>query len=69
MMSKFLSNKFNLDIFQDKYFSQTVPVTALEHKYASNNIEDAIETFVDFINCYGGFTLVIWYSRGEINYK
>ena len=43
MMRGFLSNKFNLDIFQDKYFLQTVPVTALEHIDAMDNIEDAIE--------------------------
>ena len=29
MMRKFLSNKFNLGIFQDKYLPQTIPVTSL----------------------------------------
>ena len=62
-----MSNKFNLDISQDKYFPQTVPVTALEHTDASDNIEDAIENCVDLSNDHRGFTLVMWYSRYEIN--
>ena len=66
---KFSSNKFNLDIFQDKCFTQIVPVTELEHTYASNNIEYSIENCVYFINEDGEFTLVIWYLRGEINDK
>ena len=59
MMRKFSSNKFNLDIFQDKCFPKTVPVTALEYTYASNNLEDAIEKIVDFINDRRGFTTVL----------
>ena len=56
-------------IFKDKYFPQTVPVTALEHTYASYDLEYAIGNYVDFINEYGGFSVVMWYSRGEITYK
>ena len=68
-MSKFLPNKFNLDIFQDTYFPQTVSVIALEHTDASDNPEYAIENSVDFINNHGGYTVVMWYSRKEINDK
>ena len=38
-------------------------------KDASDNLEDAIENCVDFINDNGGFTVIMWYSRGEINDK
>ena len=46
MMRKISSNKFNLDIFQYKYFAKTIPVTSLELKYAVDNIEDATENCV-----------------------
>ena len=68
-MRKFLANKFNLNIVKDKSFPQTIAVTALQHKYASNNPEDAIENCVDFINDHGGFTVVMWQSRVESNNK
>ena len=64
-----MSIKFNLDIFQDKYFPQTVPFTESEHTSAIDNIEYSIENCVDFINDHGGFTVVMWYSRGENNCK
>ena len=64
MLRKFLSKKFNLDIVQDKYFPQTVLVTALENKYVIDNLEYAIEDCVDFINNHGGFTVSMWYYRG-----
>ena len=69
MMREFSSKNFNLGIFQDKYFPQTIPVTELEHTYAKNNLEYSIEIYVDFINDHGGFRVVVWYSRGEINDK
>ena len=69
MMRKFSSDKFNLDILQDEYFPQNVPVTALYHTYARDNLEDSIENCVEFINDHGGFTVVMRYSRGEINGK
>ena len=68
-MRKFLSNKSNLDIFKDTYFPQAIPVTSLEHTDASNNIEDAIENCVDFINDHGVFTVFMWCYRGAINDK
>ena len=68
-MRSFSSNRFNLDIFQDRNFCQNVPVTALEHTDASDNLEDSIEECSDLINNNGGFTVVVWYSRGEINDK
>ena len=49
--------------------SKTVPVTELEHTYASDNIEDAIGNGAYFINDHGGFTVVMWYSIGEIHDK
>ena len=58
-----------MDIFQDTYFLQNAPVTALKHTDARNNTEDAIGNCVDFINYHGGFTVLMWYYRGEINYK
>ena len=58
-----------MDIFQDKSFPQTVPVTALEYTDDIYNIEDAIENNVDFINDHGGFTVAVWYSRRQINDK
>ena len=69
MMRKFSSKKSNYDIFQDKYFPQIVPVIVLEHTDARDNIEDAIGNCVDFINDNGKFMVVMWYSKGEINYK
>ena len=69
MMRSFSSNRFNLDTFQDKSFPQTVPVTSLEHTEASDKLEDAIENCVQIINDNDGFTVVMWYSRGEINDK
>ena len=68
-MRKFSSNKFNLYIFQDKYLPQTVPVTALEHTDASDILEDTNENCVDFINDCGGFTVMMWYYRGGMNYN
>lgn len=67
MMRNFSSNKFNLDTFQDRPFPQNVQVTALEHTDASDALEDAITRCVNYINNHGGFTVVMWYSRGEIN--
>ena len=69
MMRKCLSRQFNLDIFQGIYFPKSVPITALEHIYASKNIEAAIENCLDCIKDDGGLLVVIWYSRGEINDK
>ena len=42
MIKKNLSNRFNLDMLQDKYFPQTIPMTALENIDASDNLEDDI---------------------------
>ena len=64
-----MPNKFNLDIFQDKPFPQTVPVIALEHTDASDNPEDSIDNYVYLIDDNGEFILVMWYYRGKINYK
>ena len=68
MMRIFFSNRLNLDI-QVKSFPQTVPITALDHTDSSDNLEDVIENFADFINGLGGFTVVMWYSRDKINGK
>ena len=69
VMRNFSSNKFNLNTFLDKQFPQNVPVTALEHTDASDALEDSIDLCVDFVNENGGFTVVVWYTRGEINDK
>ena len=66
---KKFSSKNSIWIFQGKYFPQTVPLTALEHTDARDNIEDAIGNCVDSINDNGRFMVVMWYSKGEINYK
>ena len=58
-----------MNIFQDKYFPQTFPVTALEHTKARESIENTIENCVDFIDYHGEFTVVMWYYRGKINDK
>ena len=50
MMRKILYKIFNLDIFQDTNFTQTIPVIELEHTDASYNLEYAIGNFAEFIN-------------------
>ena len=56
-----------MDIFQDKYIPQTVSVTALDHTYARNNLEDAIQNCADFVSDNGGLLVMMCYFRGEIN--
>ena len=41
----------------------------MEHTDASDALEDSIDLCVDFVNENGGFTVVVWYTRGEINDK
>ena len=42
-------------------------VSVLGHNKKSGNIEDAIQGCINFTNENDGFTVVSWYSTGEIN--
>ena len=65
-VQNFSSTNFN-SLFMDRPIPPNTSVTALEQTDASAVLEDAIEECVEFINDNGGFQVILWYSRGEIN--
>ena len=65
-MNNFSSQRFNT-YFMDRPIPPNVTVTSFEHTDAGDNLEDAIEQCVHFINVNGGFQVTLWYTRGEIN--
>jgi hypothetical protein len=64
----FSSTNFN-SLFMDRPIPPNTSVTALEQTDASEVLDQAISDCVDIINENGGFQVVLWYSRGEINYQ
>lgn len=66
VMKNFSSTKFN-SIIMDKAIPPNTKVTSLEQTNASEKLEEAIENCVEYINENGGFQVLLWYSRGEIN--
>ena len=65
-MKNFSSTNFN-SLVMDKPIPPNTKVTALEQTTASERLNEAIENCVEFINENGGFQVLLWYSRGEIN--
>ena len=65
-MEGFSSTNFN-KLFMDRALPSNTNITMLEQTSASENIEEAIENCLDHINGNGGFDVLFWYSRGEIN--
>ena len=66
LMRNFSSTKFN-QLFLRSPIATNTHIAALEHTEASDDIEDAIDSCINLINLNGRFTVVFWYSRGEIN--
>lgn len=62
----FSSTNFN-SLFMDRPIPPNTNVTALEQTDSSEVLDQAISDCVDIINENGGFQVVLWYSRGEIN--
>ena len=65
-MKHFSSQQFNT-LFMDSVIPPNTVITAFEHTDSSNNLEVSLENCIDNINDNGGFQVVVWYSRGEIN--
>ena len=65
-MKYFSLQQFNT-LFMDSVIPQNTAITALEHTDASNTLEDSLQECLEYINENGGFQVVVWYSRGEIN--
>ena len=51
----------------DKPIPPNTMVTGLEQTEASKKLDEAIENCIAEINENGGFKVLLWYSRGEIN--
>ena len=54
-------------LFMDKVIPPNTTVSSLEQTEATGVLEEAIHNCVELINDNGGFEIVLWYSRGEIN--
>ena len=65
-MKYFTSQQFNT-LFMDSVIPPNTAITELEHTDASNNLKQSLEYCLEYINANGGFQVVVWYSRGEIN--
>ena len=60
-MKYFSSQQFNT-LFMDAPIPPNTVITTL-----ASDINESLENCIDYINDNGGFQIVLWYSRGEIN--
>jgi hypothetical protein len=66
--TNFSSAKFSL-LYLKNHIPGAVRVSALRVSDSYWDIETQIEEVIDFVNYYGGWTVVGWYKRGVINDK
>ena len=67
-MEDFSSLQFTrLFLAPNGMFPPTTRINSFEHIRTMSEIEDSFDNVVDFINENGGFTIIGWYKRGEIN--
>lgn len=65
-MDQFSSLQFS-KLYLKHYFSATVNHNHLDNTEEYYALETCIDQVVEFVNRNGGFTIVGWYKRGEIN--
>ena len=65
-MDDFSSLEFS-DLYMKSAFSSTVRFNILDFTPAYFRLQDCIDNVIDHINDAGGFTVIGWYKRGEIN--
>ena len=64
----FSSNQFcRLYLNGNGAFQSTMGINSFEKITTLSTLEDIIDNAVDIINDNGGFTVIGWYKRGEIN--
>jgi hypothetical protein len=63
----FSSLKFATHVFQTKNFPPSTNITSLEDKRTKQAFKQAVRDCIGLINLYGGFTVVMWYSRGTVD--
>ena len=65
-MENFSSLSFS-KIYMEKPFSPTFKFNMLDYSDLFYKLQDCADTCVEYINSNGGFTVIGWYKRGEIN--
>ena len=48
-------------------FSESVKFNVMDYTPAYFRLTDCIDVVISYINMHGGFTVIGWYRRGEIN--
>ena len=65
-MNDFSSISFTY-IYPNAHLSSSVKFNQLDYTSAYVKLQKCIDEVVEYINLQGGFTVVGWYKRGEIN--
>ena len=65
-MDDFSSLRFS-DLYLKNHFSATVRINLLDLTDAYWHLQDCLQEIIMYINNIGGFTVIGWYKRGEIN--
>ena len=65
-MDDFSSSRFSM-LYMKQPFSPTVGINQVDATDEFFKLQDCIDAVVKYINDNGGFTVLGWYKRGEIN--
>ena len=65
-MDDFSSSRFSM-IYMKQAFSPTVGINQVDATDEYFKLHDCVDNVVEYINANGGFTVLGWYKRGEIN--
>ena len=67
-MQNFSSVQFTrMSLSPTGLFPPTIRISSSETIRTMTKVEDSIDAVIDYVNDHGGFTIVDWYKRGEIN--
>ena len=66
VMVDYSSNKFS-QLYLSTPLTSSVKFNQLDGTRAFCELEDCIDDIIEYINGHGGFTVIGWYKRGEIN--
>ena len=65
-MNDFSSLQFS-SLYMKDDFKSTIRFNLLDYTPAYFSLQEAADNVVEYINTNGGFTVIGWYKRGEIN--
>ena len=65
-MEEFSSIKFSL-LYLKEYFPKSTKRISFDVTQNEDDLYESMDNVVNFYNCNGGFTVIGWYKRGEVN--